>query len=105
MSKLVRNPGWTAAPDGGPTNPYWLTDAFRRLAQRVGIKAHFHTLRHSLATQMLLLGVHPKIASERLRHSTVNLTLDTYSHVLPSMQEDLVTKIDALLRDTLGEQS
>jgi hypothetical protein len=44
---------------------------------------------------MLASGVHPKIASERLGHATVGLTLDTYSHVIPGMQEDAVTRIDA----------
>ena len=52
---------------------------------------------------MLLLGVHPKIASERLGHSTVDLTLNTYSHALPSMQQDLVDKLDALCRPAAEE--
>jgi integrase len=46
----------------------------------------------------LLQGVHPKIVSERLGHSNIGITLDTYSHVLPGMQEDAVLKIDASLR-------
>ena len=54
---------------------------------------------------MLLLGVHPKIASERLGHSSVDLTLNTYSHALPSMQQDLVEKLDALYRSTAEESS
>ena len=73
--------------------------------KRVGFKAHFHTLRHCHATQMLPLGVHPKIASERLGHSSVDLTLNTYSHALPSMQQDLVEKLDALYRSTAEESS
>ena len=46
---------------------------------------------------MLASGVHPKIASERLGHATVGLTLDTYSHVIPGMQEDAVARLDAAL--------
>ena len=57
-----------------------------------------HDLRHSHATQLLLQGVHPKIVSERLGHSKVGITLDTYSHVLPGMQEDAVALIDSALR-------
>lgn len=94
-----------AAPDGGLPNPYALTDSFRRLVQRLGIKAHLHTLRHCHATQMLLLGVHPKIASERLGHSSVDMTLNVYSHALPSMQQEVVDKLDALYRGTLEQSS
>ena len=51
----------------------------------------FHDLRHSHATQLLLAGVHPKIAQERLGHSTISITLDLYSHVTATMQEDAAT--------------
>ncbi len=47
------------------------------------------------------LSVHPKIASERLGHATVGLTLDTYSHVIPGMQEDAVARIDAGFASTV----
>ena len=57
-----------------------------------------HDLRHTHATQLLSQGVHPKIVSERLGHATVAITLDTYSHVLPGMQEEAAQKIDASLR-------
>jgi hypothetical protein len=50
---------------------------------------------------MLKAGVHPKIASERLGHSRVALTLDTYSHMIPGMQEDAVVKIDAAFEAAL----
>jgi len=48
----------------------------------------FHDLRHTAATLLLSQGVHPKVVQERLGHSTITITMDTYSHVLPSMQED-----------------
>jgi integrase len=63
----------------------------------------FHDLRHSHATHMLSSGVHPKIASERLGHATVGLTLDTYSHVIPGMQADAVARIDAAFAEAVGE--
>ena len=54
-----------------------------------------HT-RHTAATLLLSQGVHPKIVQERLGHSQISLTLDTYSHVLPSMQKEAAEKLDAL---------
>ena len=47
-----------------------------------------HDVRHSNATLALGAGVHPKVVSERLGHASVGITLDTYSHVLPSLQEE-----------------
>jgi len=50
---------------------------------------------------MLAAGIHPKIASERLGHSKVGITLDLYSHVLPGMQSEAATRVDALISDAL----
>lgn len=86
-------------PDGSPMPPDLLSTNFAAFIRRSGLKhIRFHDLRHSHATQLLLQGVHPKIVSERLGHSNIGITLDTYSHVLPGMQEDAVLKIDASLR-------
>ena len=52
---------------------------------------------------MLASGVHPKIAQERLGHSSIAITLDLYSHVLPGMQEDAAAKVDAALRAAIGK--
>jgi len=54
----------------------------------------FHDLRHSHATQLLLAGIHPKVAQERLGHSSISVTLDLYSHVGATMQEDAAAKLD-----------
>ena len=62
-------------------------------------RIRFHDLRHTHATHMLASGVHVKVASERLGHSEVGITLDLYSHVLPGMQEDAVAKVDAAFQD------
>jgi integrase len=95
-------PSWmdqgAGAVDGGIWSPAAFTDQFRRLTRRHGIALRFHDLRHSHATQLLMQGVHPKIVSERLGHSTIALTLDTYSHVLPTMQDEAAALIDASLR-------
>jgi len=63
-------------------------------------RLRFHDLRHAHATHLLANGVHPKVASERLRHSEVGITLDLYSHVIPGMQEDAAAMVDrAAARD------
>jgi integrase len=51
----------------------------------------FHDLRHTAATILLLANVHPKIVSERLGHASIEITLNTYSHVLPTLQRDAAT--------------
>jgi integrase len=61
----------------------------------------FHDLRHSHATHLLRAGVHPKVVSERLGHSAVRITLDTYSHMSPGMQEDAVRLIDVALAEAM----
>jgi integrase len=57
----------------------------------------FHDLRHTAATLMLQQGVHPKVVQERLGHSDISMTLNTYSHVLPVMQDEAAEKLDDLL--------
>lgn len=93
-----------ANADGTPFFPNAFTHAFADLVERWGGKrVRFHDLRHSHATQLLLHGVHPKVVSERLGHATVGITLDTYSHVLPGMQEEAARRVDQALRAALGE--
>lgn len=83
--------------DGSPVNPDSLSSAWRRLIRKHGLPpVRFHDLRHAHATLMLLQGVHPKVVSERLGHASVGITLDTYSHVLPSMQAQAVEAFDRL---------
>ena len=65
-------------------------------------RIRFHDLRHSHATIMLISNIHPKVVSERLGHSRVSLTLDTYSHMLPGMQEEAAAAIDAAFGNTLA---
>jgi integrase len=55
-------------------------------------------LRHTHATPLLANGIHPKVALELLGHSSVGITLDLYSQVLPVMQDDAAAKIDAAIR-------
>lgn len=82
---------------GGPVNPGTFSASWRRLVREHGLPhVRFHDLRHAHATLMLLKGVHPKIVSERLGHASIGITLDTYSHVLPSMQQEAAEAVDEL---------
>ena len=73
---------------GRPLDPSVLTRQFERLARRVGMEGvRLHDLRHHHATLLLQANTHPKIVQERLGHSTVAITLDLYSHVVPGLQE------------------
>jgi integrase len=58
----------------------------------------FNDLRHTSATLLLATGVHPKVVQERLGHSQIGITLDTYSHVVPTLQLEAASKLDALMR-------
>ncbi len=70
-----------------------------RLIERAGVsRCRFHDLRHLHATLLLLKGVHPKIVQERLGHSSIQVTLDRYSHVVPGLQKQAANEIDAILR-------
>ncbi len=87
---------------GGPLRKSnLLRRSFLPLLKRAGLPTiRFHDLRHTAATLLLAQGVHPKIVQERLGHSQISLTLDTYSHVLPGMGREAASKLDALLMRT-----
>ena len=72
---------------------------FKPTLKSAGLPNEFrlYDLRHSCATLLLLAGENPKVVSERLGHASVTLTLDTYSHVLPSMQQRAAEKLEAIL--------
>jgi integrase len=89
-----------ATPEGGPLAPRNLKRRhFRPILERAKLPTDFrlYDLRHSCATLLLAAGEHPKIVSERLGHATVTLTLDVYSHVLPTMQEAATEKLERML--------
>jgi integrase len=92
-----------ARADGLPLQPQSLTHHFKRLISRINNlpQVRFHDLRHSHATQLLLAGVHPKVAQERLGHATITTTLDLYSHVTETMQSDAAERLDAAFRDAI----
>ena len=87
-----------AREDGSPWSPDAFSKAFRALARKADLpRMTFHCLRHTHASQLCKAGVHVKVISERLGHSTVGITLDLYSHLLPGMDEDAAQRIDTAL--------
>ena len=103
----VRQTGETllcARVDGDPMPPRSLTHEFEKAIRRAKNvpRVRFHDLRHTHATQLLLAGVHPKVAQERLGHSSISVTLDLYSHVTATMQEDAAAKLDMAFQSAIS---
>jgi integrase len=92
--------------DGGTRGPHSLTTEFARFVRQMKDlpQIRFHDLRHSHATQLLASGVHPKIAQERLGHSSISITLDLYSHAVESLQDEAASRVDAALGRALDVQ-
>ncbi|MET4808325.1 site-specific integrase [Limibacillus sp. MBR-115] len=88
---------------GEVINPKAFTPRVRTLAEKAGVKLSPHLLRHAHATLLLQAGVHPKVAQERLGHSTISVTLDIYSHVIQGMQDAAAdateTALSGMLKD------
>ncbi|MGM0877886.1 MAG: site-specific integrase [Bacillota bacterium] len=83
---------------GTPLNPANVRRTFNRLIKLADVpQFRFHDLRHTHATMLLAKGINVKVISERLGHSKIKVTLDTYSHVLPSMQEEVAQKLDEII--------
>lgn len=93
-----------ASTTGGPINPSNLSyRSFAPLLEKAGVpRVRFHDLRHTCATLLLGEGVHPKVVSEMLGHTDVAVTLDLYSHVTPTLQQQAADALDGLLGDTLA---
>jgi integrase len=85
-------------PTGTPTNKDNIRRTFKSIIKKANLrKIRFHDMRHTHATLLLLQGVNPKIVSERLGHADVRITLDTYSHLLPSMQKETAKNFGRML--------
>ncbi|MBV9020209.1 MAG: tyrosine-type recombinase/integrase [Ktedonobacteraceae bacterium] len=84
---------------GGYIEPSALHNDFKRLLTEAELpNIRFHDLLHSTATLLLGMGVNPKIVQELLGHSSISMTMDIYSHALPSMQQEAMGKLDDLFR-------
>jgi integrase len=76
---------------GGYLHPGHMGESFRKLLKEAGLPhIHFHDLRHSAASILLCMGVNVKVIQELLGHSDISITLRTYSHLLPSLQQEVV---------------
>lgn len=83
---------------GKPNSPRYLDKLFDRLKKLAGMRhITFHDLRHTHASLLLKNNVHPKVVSERLGHSSIQITLDLYSHLFPNMQEDAAVGLGNML--------
>jgi integrase len=84
--------------DGTPRDPDTITHRFQDFCDAAGVSGvRFHDLRHSYATGLLRANIHPKVVSEALGHSSTAFTMDTYSHVLPTMQDQAAEAIGKAL--------
>ncbi len=89
-----------ASETGTPLDPGNVSHRFQVIRERAGLPhLRLHDLRHTAATWLLQQGVHPSVVREILGHSTITLTLGTYSHVAPTMHRDAARSLDALLSD------
>ncbi|MCE5255000.1 MAG: site-specific integrase [Actinomycetia bacterium] len=84
--------------EGLPVQPDNFSKLFDTAVKKSGLpRIRFHDLRHTAATLALREGIHPKVVSERLGHSTVSLTLDLYSHAIPALQQEAADRLAALV--------
>jgi len=87
-----------ARPDGAPLNPEWISRTFTRLARRLGLpQIRLHDLRHTHATLALVAGVATRVVGDRLGHSALAVTADTYQHVTLDLEEDAAERVARLV--------
>ena len=101
MGSLYQPGGLVFATETGTIiNPSNLRNrSFKPLLKRAGLRPiRFHDLRHTCATLLLSRNVNPKVVSEMLGHASIAITLDTYSHVLPTMQEEAIRALEEVLK-------
>jgi len=104
MQRIVAGDNWEenelVFPNllGRPVEPTNLTRDFKKVMVQAKLpRIRIHDLRHTSATLMLLMNIHPKVVSERLGHSDIRITLQLYSHAIPTLQTEAANKIDELL--------
>jgi len=91
-----------ASDEGGPLHPDVITRRFKTLVSRSDLPTLRgpHDLRHTWASLALAAGVHPKVVSDRLGHSTISITIDTYSHAIPTLDADAAATVASQLFST-----
>ena len=103
---MLLGAGWTdndlvfwGHPDGTMVHPERFSRGFLEAVCRIGLpRIRLHDLRHGWATLALQAGIHPKVVQERLGHSNIAITLDTYSHVVAGLHEEAAEQVAALFR-------
>jgi integrase len=86
--------------DGSPLLPSSVTHSWMKLVRRCGLTGiRLHDCRHTHASLMLKQGIHPKVVQERLGHASIRITLDTYSHVTPGLQQAAAESFDKLVNN------
>jgi len=110
--RLAAGPAWAdgqwvfTTAVGTPLDPSDVHAAYRRLLARAGLPPRrFHDLRHTTATLLLTDGVHPKVVASLLGHSTIQLTLDTYSHVTPTLAREAAERLGALVANSVANSA
>lgn len=89
--------------DGSPWHPGAFSAEFHHFMNRAGVRARFHDLRHTHATQLLKRGVPLIVVSERLGHAKPSITVDTYAHVLPTMQQEAAAKVGEMMAEVFRQ--
>ena len=90
-----KDSGFVVSNDDKPLSPATLDKQYKAVLKKAGLpNIRFHDLRHTNATLMLKAGIHAKVASQRLGHSTIGITMDLYSHVMHDMQEEAAEILD-----------
>ncbi|WP_075980811.1 site-specific integrase [Bacillus massilinigeriensis] len=88
-----------AQKNGKPIQSPEMARDYRKVVKSTNLPyIRFHDLRHTHATLLFQQGIHPKVVSERLGHSTIGITMDTYTHVLPNMQKEAADQFEQLLK-------
>jgi integrase len=92
--------------EGRPMLPDRVTHAWIKLVRQTGLRGiRLHDARHTHASLMLKQGVHPKVVQERLGHASIQITLDTYSHVAPGLQEAAAAGFDKMVLPKLEKEA
>jgi integrase len=87
------------AKSGLPIPKHHIHKLWTRLLEKTGMrKIRFHDLRHTCASLLLTLGIHPKVVQERLGHTSFKITMDLYSHLMPNMQSEASDALENLLK-------
>ena len=90
----------------GFINPDTLRVRYKEVLKETGLPSmRFHDLRHSAATPLLAIGVHVKVVLELLGHSNIQITLNTYSHILPSLHEKAMVDLSNLFTYDRGKDN